>query len=121
VISPFRIFYLRARGVGELLRARKKVSHGKRSGVAVHFRSALSAARTASELAEKTDTAADRRQQDYVQTRWILGAAHLGSGNLAEAENYLSNSLERCRRINLALSVSGLRRYVIPFARDERD
>ncbi|MFC2046216.1 restriction endonuclease [Chloroflexota bacterium] len=64
---------------------------------------ALDAARIALQKAEQ---AADSPHfvyavRDFAWAYWLIGAAHLGRGDLPEAETHLSEALTRCRRINL--------------------
>ena len=62
--------------------------------------SALTAARRALELADETARTRFPYERDYVRAYWLLGAAHRLNGNLAEAEQHLSEALARCRNIN---------------------
>lgn len=69
-------------------------------------KTALSAAGRSLELAN--DTARESGYlypiRDYIRAHWLLGAAHRVNGNLDESERYLTESLTRCRTINLVES-----------------
>ncbi len=40
-------------------------------------------------------------ERDYVRAHWLLGAAYRLNGDLAQAEQHLSEALTRCRNINM--------------------
>jgi len=52
-------------------------------------------------LADETARTRHPHERDYVRAHWLLGAAHRASNDLVEAEKHLSESLRRCRAINL--------------------
>jgi tetratricopeptide (TPR) repeat protein len=62
--------------------------------------SALSAARRALELADEFSKSDFPLERDYIRAHWLLGAAHRLNGNLVQAEQHLSEALNRCRNIN---------------------
>ncbi|MGB2696234.1 MAG: NB-ARC domain-containing protein, partial [Candidatus Zixiibacteriota bacterium] len=57
---------------------------------------ALKSAKRARELADDKKVEAD-----IIWSEWLLGAAHLAKGDLAESEKHLGEALKRDRRINL--------------------
>jgi tetratricopeptide (TPR) repeat protein len=63
---------------------------------------ALAHAQQALAFADKWQQQVGRpNARDYVQAHWLLGAAHLASGDLPAAERHLGEALTRCRGINL--------------------
>jgi tetratricopeptide (TPR) repeat protein len=62
--------------------------------------SALFAARRALELADEDARTDYPVERDYVRAHWLLGAAYRLNGDLAQAEQHLSEALTRCRNIN---------------------
>ncbi|MGA9349764.1 MAG: hypothetical protein WBW48_13300 [Anaerolineae bacterium] len=58
------------------------------------------AAKEAFELAQVSGYIG-RFERNVVQAEWLLGAAHRALGHLPEAETHLTETLTRCRRINL--------------------
>ncbi len=62
---------------------------------------ALAAARRALELADEDARTNYPKERDYVRTHWLLGSALRLHGDLASAEQHLSEALTRCRTINM--------------------
>jgi tetratricopeptide (TPR) repeat protein len=61
---------------------------------------ALAHAQQALALADETARTRYPHERDYVRAHWLLGAAHLASGDLPAAERHLGEALTRCRGIN---------------------
>ncbi len=63
----------------------------------------MSNAEDAFKYAEKARELADveHNERDFVQAEWLLGAAYLMKGNFVEAEEHLTEALNRDRKINL--------------------
>ena len=70
--------------------------HSIRSLLTSNIDKALNYAKKARELAD-----VEHFERDIIRAEYLLGAAHLMKGNFAEAENHLTESLTRDRRINL--------------------
>jgi tetratricopeptide (TPR) repeat protein len=64
-------------------------------------REALSCAQRALELADEWAKTQYPVERDYVRAHWLLGAANLACGKVNEADRHLTESLTRCRGINL--------------------
>ena len=80
----------------------ERLQHRSTAHTANHdSQSAISPARRALELADEDARTTSPVERDYVTAHWALGASHRIAGQHDEAERYLSEALERCRRINL--------------------
>lgn len=89
------------RALRELLWLRSAMAGTDRKPEAADVESAVAAARRALELAEEVAREIFPFERDYVRAHWLLGAAHLVSGDLNGAEQNLHEALARCRRINM--------------------
>lgn len=100
----------------ELLRPRQAISSGDLESEIPDMQAALTPARRALELAEGGDPNLGGAvvPRDLVRAQWLLGAAHRAAAQFDEAERYLHEALERCRRIN---AVDGEADILIDLAR----
>ncbi len=64
------------------------------------FTFAISSARRALDLADKTAESKYPFERDYIRAYWLMGAAYCVAGKMNEAEYHLNAALQRCRRNN---------------------
>jgi tetratricopeptide (TPR) repeat protein len=72
-----------------------------RAGELQEASTALAMAIKSLELADKDARAISPIPRDYVRIHWLMGVAYRVNGNLLQSDTYLSDSLTRCRTINL--------------------
>jgi tetratricopeptide (TPR) repeat protein len=63
--------------------------------------SATNSARYSLKLAKEQEHEGHPNARDFVRAHWLLGTAYRVAGQTDEAEHYLHEALERCRRINM--------------------
>jgi tetratricopeptide (TPR) repeat protein len=69
---------------------------------------ALESARRALELAGEAATGGSPCERNFVEAHSLLGAAHLATGQHEQAERYLAEAMDRCRRISLVNDEAGI-------------
>jgi tetratricopeptide (TPR) repeat protein len=68
-----------------------------------NLKSAIESASRALELADEKARTSSPNELSYVEAYWVLGAAYRANGNIEKSEIHLSESIRRCREVNLVI------------------